>query len=100
MNEYTCLVDGCDYEIFAVGLQDPDEPDYFTEDIEAHKRGHVAEQGHIALGDDGTESEAVAKVQAPSRPLPKRHEVHDLIANGDDCCDTTDAVMALLRGAP
>ena len=37
---YDCPEPGCDYTISAVGTPDPDEPDYFTEDIEQHERGH------------------------------------------------------------
>lgn len=38
---YRCPEPGCDYDVFAVGSQDPEEPDYFAEDIEQHQRGHL-----------------------------------------------------------
>lgn len=50
------------------------------------------------LGNLLSDEQVTDFVPGEPRPLPVRHEVHDLIANGNDCCDTTDAVMALLRG--
>lgn len=49
VDEYQCHEPGCDFHIAAVGTPDPDEPDYYAEDIAAHKRGHestvyIAEQ--------------------------------------------------------
>jgi len=40
VDEYRCPEPGCDYHVFAAGPLDPDEPDYFTEGIEEHERGH------------------------------------------------------------
>lgn len=43
VDEYRCPVPGCDYHVLAVGTLEPDEPDYYTEGIEEHERGHAVE---------------------------------------------------------
>lgn len=70
---YSCPVDDCDYEIFAVGLQDPDEPDYFTEDIEQHKRGHVVESQHIDSATHASSSQAGLASLIPSTGVVTDH---------------------------
>lgn len=41
VDEYQCPVSGCAFHILATGPIDPDEPDHFEEDIEAHRRAHL-----------------------------------------------------------
>lgn len=52
----------------------------------------------LTVTDDATTYSVTDFVPDEPRPLPTRDEVHELITNGDGCCDTTDVVMALLRG--
>lgn len=41
VSTHDCPVPGCDFNVSAVGTPDPDEPDYFNEDIEQHERSHA-----------------------------------------------------------
>jgi hypothetical protein len=82
------------------GGSDPHEmdPNWVSADL--------VDQGHKVNGYDGTylhhDSDVTDFVPDEPRPLPERHEVHDALlkALGEsfDCCDATDAIMALLRG--
>jgi len=46
VDEYRCPVAGCTYHVLAAGPLDPDEPDYFEEEVAEHRRTH-------ALPDEG-----------------------------------------------
>lgn len=41
IDEYQCPVAGCTYHAHAVGPLDPDEPDYFDEEVAEHRRSHT-----------------------------------------------------------
>lgn len=56
VDTYDCPEPGCDYSVSAVGTPDPGEPDYLSEDIEAHERGHeLAAAEREPIRDSGIE---------------------------------------------
>lgn len=74
---YDCPEPGCDFNVSAVGTPDPDEPDEFTEDIEAHERSHQdaeptsALTAEASIRDSGIEDDLDAPVPyIPTEPAP------------------------------
>ena len=48
---YDCDEPGCDFNVSAAGTPDPDEPNYYAEDIEQHERGHEIARQRLELED-------------------------------------------------
>jgi len=73
MSTYDCPEPGCDFTVSAVGPLDPDEPDYFTEEIEAHRRGHqpapLSAEARAAIGDGLALAAAAFAVAADGHEL-------------------------------
>lgn len=78
VDEYLCPVAGCDFAVGATGPVDPDEPDDFRDEVEEHRRRHLADPddptsmalpviGDTVLLSDGTTGRVTGRLHATWR---------------------------------